>query len=153
MAHPDIQLRLTVRVYMVLDILQQARRLVHCDPRVTELLESGRQNLAAQLGRHGVQAIADSQHGNVQVKNHGWRLRSVFGVNRLRTTGQDDALWCEASDLAVVRIPGPDFTINSALPDPPGNQLGVLRTEIQDQDPVLMNIVCCCHVCLVQDSL
>jgi hypothetical protein len=41
-----------------------------------------------------------------------------------------------------MRVPWPDFTVNTDFPDAPCDQLRVLRTEIQNQDTVLMDVVC-----------
>ena len=38
-------------------------------------------------------------------------------------------------------IPGPDFAVNSDFPDAACNQLRVLGTKIQDQYPVLVNVL------------
>ena len=43
-------------------------------------------------------------------------------------------------DVGIIDIPGMDFTIHADLAHTARNQLGVLGTEIQDQDPVGMDV-------------
>src|SRR3546814_5621238 len=55
---------------------------------------------------------------------------------RLRTAGQDDALWRERRDLVRVVVPGPDFAVDAQLADATRDQLRVLRAEVEDEDLV-----------------
>src|SRR3546814_1336819 len=57
---------------------------------------------------------------------------------RLRTAGQDDALWRERRDLVRVVVPGPDFAVDAQLADATRDQLRVLRAEVEDEDFVGM---------------
>jgi hypothetical protein len=57
-----------------------------------------------------------------------------------RPAGENDASGPKFTNIAGVCIPGNDFAVDADLPDPARNQLGVLRTEVQDHDAVLMNI-------------
>src|SRR3546814_15234045 len=55
---------------------------------------------------------------------------------RLRTAGQDDALWRERRDLVRVVVPGPDFAVDAQLADGTRDQLRVLRAAVADEDLV-----------------
>src|SRR4051812_3203390 len=61
MAHPDIQHGATRRVATVLDVVQQLRIAVDRDLRVAEFAFGRCGHLAAQLLRHGLHAVADTQ--------------------------------------------------------------------------------------------
>ena len=50
---------------------------------------------------------------------------------------QDDALRAEAAHELVADIVRMDLAIDLGLAHPPGDELGVLRAEVQDEDPVV----------------
>ena len=52
----------------------------------------------------------------------------------------------EHADLALLHVPGMDLAIDAGLAHAPRDQLGVLGTEIQDQDAVGMYVAVCVHV-------
>ena len=97
--------------------------------------------MPAQLGGHGVQAVADTQHRHIQLENDFGRLWAILGMYRFRSTGKNDAPGCKLHDVTGMGIPGPDFTVDADFPNPPRDQLGVLRTKIQDQDAVQVNVL------------
>src|SRR6185295_3995691 len=68
------------------------------------------------------------------------RARRIGFGRRLRTTGQDDALGREPRDLGRIVVPGPDFAVHAELADAAGDQLRVLRAEIEDQDLVVVDV-------------
>ena len=47
----------------------------------------------------------------------------------------------EAADLLRLHIPGMDLAVDADLAHPARNQLGVLGTEIQDQDAVGVDVI------------
>ena len=142
MTHPDIELGAALPVDMVLDILEQAGRLGQRDPCISEFLEGRRHHASTELGRHGMQAVTDTEHRHIQFEHDRGRLRPVLGVNGLGTAGKDDAPGCELQNVTGMAVPGHDLAVHADFPDTPGDQLGVLGSEIQDQDPVGMNVVC-----------
>jgi len=68
--------------------------------------------------------------------------------DRFRPAGQDDSPRLELPDRFRFDIPGMDLAVHADLADPARDQPVVLGAEIQDQDPVGMNIVMGRHGCL-----
>jgi hypothetical protein len=65
--------------------------------------------------------------------------RTVFG-GRFRAARQDDALGAVGGDLGRVVVPGPDLAVDPELADAAGDQLRVLRAEVEDQDLVAVDV-------------
>ena len=100
-----------------------------------------RHHLPAELGGHGVQAVTDAQDRHVQFEYDLGGRGPVDGGGGFRPAREHDAPRGEAADVVLVCVPGQDFTVHPDLADPAGNQLRVLRTEIENQDPVEMDVV------------
>src|SRR5690606_26592007 len=95
---------------------------------------------AAQLHRHGLHAIADAEYWQARIEHFLRRARRTPDRGRLRATGQGDALGRERGDLGRVVVPGPDLAVDADLADAAGDQLGVLRAEVEDEDLVAMDV-------------
>ena len=54
-----------------------------------------------------------------------------------RAARQDDALQALEAEAFVRQMKGDDFGINAGLANPAGNQLGELRAEVDDQNPLI----------------
>ena len=98
-----------------------------------------------QLRRHGLHAVADTQHRYTTVKHDLRCLRRITSGNRFRPAGQDKAHGFKRTDILDIHIVGIDLTIHAEFAHASCNQLGVLGTEIQDQEPVSMNVVIGSH--------
>ena len=83
---------------------------------------------------HELQAIADPQDGDVQIKDPLVHPRAALFINTRRTAGQDDPFRLERFDLGQFEIRRFNLTVNVVFTHPPGNQLIVLGTEVNDQD-------------------
>ena len=125
---------------MVFDAVQQAAFANHVDAGITELAQLGTFNLAAQLLGHGLHAVADTENRYAQVKYSLWGARAAGFVYRLRATGQDDAFRGEFADRCVVHVERVQFAVNADFAHAASDQLGVLGTEVQDQDAVSVNV-------------
>ncbi|KAG1544022.1 hypothetical protein G6F50_013922 [Rhizopus delemar] len=88
----------------------------------------------------GLHAVADAEDRQATVEHFLRRGRGARQRGRFRATGQDDALGAERRDLGRVVVPRPDFAVDAQLADAAGNQLRVLRAEIEDQDLVVMDV-------------
>src|SRR5690606_16072006 len=95
---------------------------------------------AAQLHRHGLHAVADAQDRQARIEHLLRRPRRTLDRGRLRAAGQDDPLRREGRDLGWVVVPGPDLAVDADLADAAGDQLGVLRAEVEDEDLVAMDV-------------
>ena len=56
--------------------------------------------------------------------------------DRFRPTGQDRPLRREGADGIVTDVERVDLAVDALLADAAGYELGVLRPEVDDQDPV-----------------
>ena len=98
---------------------------------------------ATQLRGHGLHAVADAQDRQAAVEHLLRRARRAVQRGRFRAARQDDALGAERGDLGRVVVPGPDFAVHPDLADAAGDQLRVLRAEVEDQDLVVMDVWSC----------
>ena len=100
----------------------------------------GRRDAPAELGGHCLHSIADSKHRHAELEycigSPGRRvIRDGF-----RAAGKDYSAGAESEDGSVTRVPREDLAINSDFAHAPRDQLRVLGAEIEDQDPVGMDV-------------
>src|SRR6185312_9219273 len=98
-----------------------------------ELALVGRLGGAAQLRGQGLHAVANAEDRHARIEHLLRRLGRARERGRFRPAGQDDALGAERGDLARIVVPGPDLAIHAQLAHAPGDQLRVLRTEVEDE--------------------
>ncbi len=96
--------------------------------------------MAAQLHRHGLHAVAHAEHRHAGVEHVLRRARAVVFGGAFRAAGQDDAAWVEFADLRFGDIPRPQFAVNAQFTHAARDQLGVLRTEVEDENAMFMNV-------------
>jgi len=58
----------------------------------------------------------------------------VFVVNTRRTAGKNESLRFQLGDFSCRYVEANDLGINLEFTNAPGNDLGVLRTEVQDEN-------------------
>ena len=88
---------------------------------------------AERLG-HRLEAVADAEHRHTEVEQRGIQLRSAVGVHAGRPAGQHDGLRILGLDLLDARGVRDDLRIHPRLADAAGDQLRVLRAEVDHQD-------------------
>ncbi len=138
--HPHIEQRPALFVSVIAQAVEQPARRRSCDLCVAEFAMIRRTDPTAELLRHGLHAVADAQHGNAQFKHRlrrGWRLGSG---HRLRAARQDHAPGLKLADVLVRHVPGMDLAIDPALAHAARDQLGVLRTEVEDENAMRVDI-------------
>src|ERR1043166_2973054 len=81
--------------------------------------------------RHQLHAVADSQDRHAEFPDAGVALRRVFAVDARRAPAQDDA---GRLDLRGRRVVPENLREHLTLADASGDDLGVLRAEIEDYD-------------------
>ncbi len=140
MTHPHIQQAPALRVAIVLEAIEQRRGIRRPDLRRAEFPVRGSFDLTAELRGHGLHAIANSQHRHAQRIHFARRFESLGVVNRFRSARQYDGFGCEGLDLADRRIAGIDLGVHADFADAAGDQLRVLSTKIENQNPVRMNV-------------
>jgi hypothetical protein len=139
-AHPYVEAEQAVGVDVVFDAVEQAALADHVNAGITELTQLGTFNLAAQLLGHGLHAVADTEDRYAQVEHRLRAARAVGFVHGLGTAGEDHAFWSEFADRILVHVERVQFAVHTDLTHAAGDQLGVLRTEVEDQDAVSVNV-------------
>src|SRR5512136_425057 len=91
-------------------------------------------NPAAQGVDHELHAVANAQHGNTEVEDFFIRPWAPLLIDTGRASGQDDALRLQGLDSCDIDVRGLNMAVDMVFPDTPGNQLIVLRAEINDQN-------------------
>src|SRR5689334_24315875 len=95
---------------------------------------------AAQLHGHRLHAVADSQYRHALRPDRGGRPRRVSLGDAVRSTREDDALRVERPNEFVVDVVRMDFAIDVELAQTPPDQLRVLRAEVDDQNPAMLDV-------------
>ena len=137
MAHPDLEHAVALRRGKVFNAFEQFGVAVGAHLGITKLARGAGFHLAAQLLRHGLHAVANTQHGNTEFK-HGIRCAVVHFVHAGVRAGQDDAF--EVAVFGVLAHPvaadiaGVDFAKHMGFAHASGNQLGDLRAEVENQN-------------------
>ena len=125
---------------MILDAGEQPRMPARADLRVSELAVIGGLDLASELRRHRLHAVADTEHRHSELE---YRVRGAVAgrlVDRFGAAGEDDALRGEGAEPFRVDVERVDLGVHARLAHPPGDELGVLRAEVEDDDPVGVDV-------------
>ena len=118
------------------EVAEHVAMIGHLDLGAAELAMLVRLNLAAQLVAHRLLAVADAEDRQARFPHDLRRLRPALGMHRMRRAGKDDAARLEVGDALRVAVEGEDLAIDPRLAQPPRDELGHLRAEIEDEDAV-----------------
>ncbi len=88
---------------------------------------------ATERLRHRLEAVADAEHRDTQVEQRGVQLGSTVGVHTGGSTGEHDRLRVLRLDLLDTGGVRDDLGIHPRLPHPPGDELRVLRSEVDHE--------------------
>ena len=91
---------------------------------------------AAEAVDHQLEAVAEAEDGDARVEQAFRGGRGAVGVDRRGAAGQDDRLGVLGQHLGGGHGGGDDLGVDVALPHPAGDQLRVLRAEVDDEDGV-----------------
>ncbi len=133
-AHPYAQHAVAFRRAEILDALEQLRVAVRSNFGIAEFAHAARFDTPAELLRHGLHAVADAQNRHALLEHRLGRLAGRFLVGRQVAAREDDAPGAEITDEGVAYVVRVNLAVDLGFPDPPGDQLRVLRTEVEDQD-------------------
>ena len=133
-AHPHVEHGAALRVRAVEQAIEQLVRRDARDFGIAEFAVIAGQHAAAQLLRHGLHAVADAEHRHAELEHRLRRARRLLVGDRLGAAREDDALGLPLADVVVGDVPGQDLAIDAELAHAAGDQLGVLRAEVEDQD-------------------
>ena len=117
--------------------LIERRRLDHFDFGAAKLAVMAGLDLAAELLRHRLFAVADAQHRHAGLIDRHRCERRVLFKDRGRSAGEDHAFRPQVAQRFLGLLERHDLAIDMFLADPPRDQLGDLRAEIDDQDGVV----------------
>ena len=98
-------------------------------------------DLAAELRRHRLLAVADAEHRHAGLVDRLGRQRRVFVEHRGRPAGQDHRLRLHLAEGGLRLLIRHDLAIDLLLAHPPRDELGDLRAEIDDEDFVVRDLV------------
>jgi hypothetical protein len=126
-AHPDV-----VDVGRVVG--QQQRRRVATQLGAAVLAAHPAADGAAELLGDELGAVADAEDRHPQDVDLRVERRCAVDVNALRATGQDQRRRFAGPHLLGRDPVGHDLRVHLQLPHPAGDELGVLSTEVDDQD-------------------
>jgi len=139
-AHPYVEAEQAIGVDVVFNTVQQAALAHYINAGITEFTQFGTFDLAAQLLGHGLHAVADTEDRHAQVKHGLWATRAVGFVHGLGAAGENDAFWSEFANRFVIHVERMQFAVHADFTHAAGDQLGVLGTEVEDQDAVGVNV-------------
>jgi hypothetical protein len=84
-------------------------------------------DLAAQLGRHGLHAVADAQNRYARFEDLAGNFQRLFVVGRSVAARQDDALQAvQRFDEGIVHVTWMDFAVNAGFAYAASDKLGDL---------------------------
>ena len=98
---------------------------------------SGMSHLTAESLGHGLESIADAQHRHTSVKQRRVDARGALCVDRGRTTRKNNGGGFLSEHVAHWHVMRDDLGVNIRLTHPAGNELGVLRAEVDHQNDVV----------------
>ncbi|MDT4821147.1 hypothetical protein FQZ97_543100 [compost metagenome] len=139
-AHPDLEHAVAFIRGEVGQAVEQLGVAMRADFGVAEFAVVGEADHAAQLLRHGLHAIADAQHGHAQLEHGVGHAHGAFFVGRGVAARQDDALQALRHLFAhegVVDVARMHFGIHAGFADAAGDQLGDLRTVVENEDALV----------------
>jgi hypothetical protein len=87
-----------------------------------------------------LEPVADAQHRHAEVEHPRRRHGRPLRLDRHRATGEDDALRPERLDVRQRQVRPVDLAVDPQLADPPGDQLGVLAPEVEDEDLLVVDV-------------
>ena len=135
MAHPDRALPIDKKT------VEQRPRLTGSQQiGMTELTLSGRHDLAAEMTAHQLHAVADAQHRHTQLEQLLGNRGSPRFVDRLWPAGENDPGWRKGADRRHIHVKRMQFAEDMGFTHPAGDKLGVLGTEIENQDFLAVDI-------------
>src|SRR2546422_4246502 len=80
--------------------------------------------------------VADAEDRNAELQQLRIGARGARVEHRVGTAGEDDPLGGELADELEIACRGVDLAIDVRLAHAPRDQLGVLRSVVENQDPV-----------------
>src|SRR5262249_43696471 len=80
-------------------------------------------------------------HGQPHVEHALRCTRRILFLHRFRSAREDDAERIEFANLRFAHVERPDFAVHADLAHTARDQLGVLRSEVEDQDAAGVDVL------------
>src|SRR5215207_6965893 len=109
---------------------EEEAMLLYAEVRAAVLPYLDSPDLSAQVQRHQLHPVADTQDRHAKLKDPLVHPRRPLTVDAARSSREDDALRFARRDLLDGRIVGDHLRVDARLAHAPGYQLGVLATEV-----------------------
>src|SRR5882762_985031 len=132
MAHPD-----RISLAFLPHAFEQRVFFGDLDLGAAELAVVAALDLAAELVRHRLFAVADAEHRQAGLIELGWRQRSISVEHRSRAAGEDHGPGLHRREGFARFLERYDLAIDAVFAHAPGDQLGDLGAEIDDEDFVV----------------
>ena len=97
-------------------------------------------DLAAEVVRDELAAVADAEHGHARVKERGVDVRRVLQIHAVRATGEDEADGLHRKKVRKRRGVGLDLAVNAAFAHAARDELVVLAAKVQYDDGLMVHI-------------
>ena len=113
------------------------------EPTIFELSQPGRSSWQLRttgMPEWDVDELVPAEHRRAEFEHGRRRSGRRLAGHGLRSARQNDAARTERAYLGVAHVPGMYLAVHAELAYAPRDQLRVLRTEVDDQDPVRMDI-------------
>jgi hypothetical protein len=132
--HPHIEQTVAIGVGAILDTFKQSTVAACANLRVSEFAGKPILDRTAQLRRHGLHSVADAEHRDSR-RPYACRCPRRFTVDdAVRASRKNDPRRRELADERLRYVERMDFTIHVQLAHAAGDELSVLRAEIENQD-------------------
>jgi len=125
-AHPDNAL--------IGNTVEKPRLSLDFEFGLAVLMVIGRHDLSAKMLRDQLHPVADTQNRQAQIPDPFVRMIRIFGINRSRTAGEDDPFGAAGLDVCQRFAIRNHLGIDTAFTEFAGDELGVLGTEIEDEN-------------------
>ena len=104
------------------------------------LAQAGVRDLAAERLSHHLEAVADAERRDAEVEDAAVERRGARLVHRRRTAGEDQPDGVLRRDLGRGGGVRDDLAVDAGLADAAGDELRVLRSEVDDQHGALIGL-------------
>ena len=135
MAHPNIAMRLVPEKRG-----EEFALCFGCDARMTKLALFGWADRTAELLGHGLHPVANPEYGHAQLEDDLRDSRGSLSGDALGAPGENDPLGGKGLHCGSRDIERVDLAVDPGLADAPRDQLGVLRTKVDDEQTPGVNI-------------
>jgi hypothetical protein len=135
-AHPDLALGALVQA-----LEERVPVGLELEQRAAVLVVLGALDQATELVSQQLQAVADAEDRHVDLEHLGIDPGRVLGQDARGSAGQDQPGRGPRAHLVGGQGGRMDLAVDVLLANSPGDQLGVLGTEIEDQDAVEVRVL------------